>query len=222
VAGAAVVRPDLQVVEHVVIEGHQQAGAGALRHLADLENGTQVWSVDTAAIARGVKRHPWVREARAELEWPATVRITVEEHRPVALLAGPRMLYVSADGLAFAPASTDDLDHPVISLGDEALHPEVPARVVRAALELVATLDERGVVPRHRIGEVAFRATHGFTVHVTGGAELRFAHDGFDRQAGRLARLLEEGVRLDEPLLIDLAPAEIAIVRPREVAHVEG
>lgn len=224
IAAVGLLRPDLWVVERVVIEGQDRAGVAGLRHLADIPNGTTVWAVDIDAAASGLRQHPWVRDVEAQFEWPATVRLTVAEHQPAALLAGSSMQYVSDEGVVVAPASTDDLDYPVITgisqdLGDR--HPDLPGRVVRSALELVDVLEDSGVLASQRIAEVNFSETRGFAVYVDDGPRILFALEDFDRQARRLVQLVDRGVDLGQPLHIDLAPATVAIVRPlgSEPAH---
>ena len=210
-------RPDLWVVEHVVFDGTDRAGSAGLRHLADLRNGTTVWEVEAEAVARGVERHPWVHHATARFEWPDTVVVEVTEHVPVALLASGAMHYVDVEGTPFAPASTDDLDYPVLTgISPELaeLQPEVPRKAVRSALALMDTLEARDVLDRSRISEVHFDAARGFSVQVTGGARILFDLEGFDAQAGRLERLVASGVDVSTPLYIDLVPETVAIVRP--------
>lgn len=215
--GALAVRPDLWLVERVQFEGQDQATVAELRHLADIQNGTTVWDVDLERTRRGVQRHPWVREVTVTFAWPSTVNVGIEEHRPVALLAGDTMRYVCPEGHAFAPASTDDLDYPVISgvtAEVAARHPELPHRVVTEALALIRAISDTGVLPMERVGEVSFSATRGFTVHVTDGAQVIFALEDFEEQARRLSRLQQRGVSIDDPTYIDLGAPTVAIVRP--------
>lgn len=217
VGGGLLLRPDLWVVEHIVFEGVERAGPKGLRHLADLRNGTTIWAVQPDVVARGVQRHPWVRNAAARFQWPDTVVVTVEEHVPVALLASGPMHYVDAEGVPFAPASTDDLDYPVltgISPDLAELQPEVPRKAIRSALDLLASLEATGVVPMERVAEVHFSATRGFTVQVSGGSRILFDLEGFDAQSERLVQLVQSGVDPLEPLHIDLVPRSVAIVRP--------
>ncbi len=213
-------RPDLAVVERVEFDGHGRATAAELRHLANLPNGTRIWEVPLARVARDVERHPWVDEARVGFRWPATVRVEVVERRPVAMLRGERLVYVDADGAPVAVATTADLDYPLLSgISDDlaALHPELPRRVVRGALDLLARLEADGGVPRADVSEIHFSDTSGFAVHLSAGARLLFDLDGVDRQVRRLAALRAQGVDLATPIQVDLAPASVAIVRPIEV-----
>jgi hypothetical protein len=218
VLAALYMRPDLVLVEHVVFEGADQAGGRELRHLADLPNGTPIWGVDADAVARGVERHPWVRSATATVRWPDTVVVELEEHHPVALLHADRLLYVDAEGRPFLPARAGDLDHPHITgidAGLESVHPGLPGLALRDALWLLTELDSRGLVSRSDISEIAFSQSRGWTVHV-GPARILFGHADLHRQVDRLAALLQEGLQLDAPTLVDVAPASVAIVRPLE------
>jgi hypothetical protein len=222
-------RPDHLFVEHVRFEGTQRASQESLRHLADVRNGVTLWGVDLDRAAAGAERHPWVRSADARREWPDTVVVTVEEYAPVALLETDKLHYVDADGTVFLVARSDDLDYPVITgvgadLGRS--HPDLPRLVVRDALKLLAALDDRGLVTRDRVSEIAFSPTVGFTVHVRdrgrSGARILFGLDDSERQLSRLSLLVEQGVDLSTPLLVDLAPPSLAIVRPLDGAPGEG
>lgn len=218
-------RPDQRLVEHVVFEGAHRATPVALRHLVDIRNGTTLLGVDLERAEQGAAEHPWVRSATATRRLPDTVVIEVDEHEPVALLHRDDLYYVDRAGAVFLRARSDDLDYPVITGMDDALeraHPDLPKLVVRDALWLLDELDTRGLASRDAVSEVAFARSRGFTLHLGSGAELRFGLEGLDRQVGRLARLEAEGVRLDRPVVVDLAPEQVAIVRPKGALETEG
>lgn len=209
--------PGALLVREVRFEGNTRASEAALRHLADIPNGTGLLGVDLRRAARGVERHPWVREAYGRYTWRG-VALVVEEHRVVALAhLGDRLVYVDERGVPFLAARTDDLDHPVISGLDAelaALHPSMVPVVLRDATGLLDSLDARGLVPPSDISEISFRPTRGFTVHLRSGAQLLFGLDQHPAQLGRLAALVAEGVDLHQRVHVDLAPSRVAIVRP--------
>ena len=212
-------RPDRLLVEHVVIDGAHRADASALRHLADVHNGATMWDVSLNGARKGLLRHPWVARATAERVWPDTVRLVVEEHVPVALLVQTNGLwYVDAEGNVFLAARGDDLDYPVVSGVDPALaksDSQLGRVIVRDAIRLVDALDARGLVPRADVSEVAFDRDRGFLVHRRVGARIAFDFGRLDEQMDRLDILVHrQGVSLDQPLVIDLAPPTLAIVRP--------
>lgn len=217
---SSVARPDRWLVERVAFEGAQRARIAELRHLADLRNGTLVWSVEPLAIATAVERHPWVRSAAVRVIWPDTVHVQIEEHEVAALLHDhDRLLYIGHDGIAFLVAQPDDLDYPHITgIGREldALHPQLGNLAVRDALHLIDHLDREGLVAREDLSEIAFSTSLGFTVH-TDGARIVFGHGGLQRQIDRLSALAAGGLDLKSRTYIDLAPTTVAIVRPLEI-----
>ena len=133
--------------------------------------------------------------------------------------------YVDSEGTPFVSASGADLDFPVITglrAEHEAAHPDLARVVVREALALVSLLDDRGLLFRRDVSEVAFSETAGLTVHTVGGARVAFGLKDTEIRTDRLAALVAEGVSLAEPLDIDLAPEKVAIVRPVVLDGGEG
>ncbi len=223
--GIVLARPDRMWLEHVEFVGAERATPAELRHLSDVRNGTTFWGVDTENAELGVERHPWVRSATATRRWPDTLVIQVEEHTPVAMMERDGLFYVDVDGTPFLRAHTNDVDYPVITGITQELehaHPDLPRLVVRDALSLLQALDDRGIVTRDRVSEIAFSSTRGFTVHVRGGSRIIFGLEGQETQIVRLARLIDEGLDTSAPLQVDLAPASLAIVRPLDAVGGEG
>lgn len=233
--GCADLRPDLMLVEHVTFEGADRATPAALRHLADLHNGVRTWEVDTAAVARAVERHPWVERASAEVVGPSTVVVRVVEHEPVALLSQPAsregdpaagLYYVDATGLPFMRAHPSDLDYPIITgIGPDLAraHPSLPRLAGEEALHLLDELTVRRLVSSDVVSEIAVDAQRGFSVRLVGGARVEFGFVDIEGQVDRLEALVtREGVRLDRPILVDVAPAGVAIVRPLDTSGAAG
>jgi cell division protein FtsQ len=221
--GYMLVRPDLLLVEHVEFEGCSETQKAGLRHLADVPNGSLIWSVDTDEVAAAVERHPWVKSASVSRQWPSTLVVAIEERRPVALIRKDVGLwYVEEDGTIFQPAHGHRLDLPVLSGLNEELsgrHPHLSVLVVRDALRLIDTLESEGLVGRDEVSEVVFSEARGFTV-LAGNAEVVFGFERFPEQAQRLAALFNHGVALESRLHIDLGPDTVAIVRPLDAPGV--
>lgn len=217
VGGFIWVRPDLMLVERVEFVGAERAEVASLRHLSDIRNGSTIWTVDVERARLGVQKHPWVRSARARRVFPDAVRIEITERKPVALLRTDALYYIDETGEVFAKVDGHELDFPVVSGVDErlaGLHPDLPKLAIRDGLSLMDELDSRGLVFRDDVSELAFSSSRGFTLHTVDGARIRFGLDGRERQVDRLASLLERDVDLSMPILVDLAPKSVAIVRP--------
>ena len=88
-------------VVHIEIEGMDRASEVSIRHLADLREGDRLLGLDLERVVNSVKRHPWVAEAQIKRKFPSTVRIQVQEHQPVLLLAHRGLFFVADD--AFTP-----------------------------------------------------------------------------------------------------------------------
>lgn len=222
VAAFGTLRPDLWMVEHVLVEGVDRADPAVIRHLADIPNGRPLWGVDPEAVERGVQTHPWVRAATVHVEWPDRIRIVVEEHRIAALVLRREGMFAVADtGQVFLKPSRGDLDHPLLTGFETEGSPSEagppPSSLfqlaVPDALALLDALDRRDLVPRTEVSEVAFSATAGFTVH-TRGARVAFGHGDLDRQLDRLAALVQHGLDLSSAMYVDLAPRTVATLRP--------
>ncbi|MEN0065549.1 MAG: FtsQ-type POTRA domain-containing protein [Myxococcota bacterium] len=207
--------PGLLGVTDVVIEGTDRARTIEVRHLADVHRGVPIWSISAQAVESAVERHPWVRSAEVNVVWPNRVEIQVQErHVAGILLDQERWLYVDDQGVVFLKA--DVLDYPVLTdMGRslERVHPELGKLARRRAMDILTVLQREEVVSTKAISEVVFAPNVGFVVH-TRGATLLFGLDGTERQVRRLDQVLAMGVNLDQRVTIDLAPEQVALVRP--------
>jgi hypothetical protein len=222
--GIFVLRPDLMVVEHLQFDGHVRAGPMELRHLSEFRNGTTMFGVNAESVARSVERHPWVKQATAELQWPGTLRVEVLEYEPVALVHFDQLYYVDSTGAVILKASGEDLDYPVFTgMGGalESVHPDLPNVVLRDATWLLRELVDGGSLAAEDISEIHFSRERGFTVHAQR-SQIVFGVEKLERRIQRLGLMLEHGLKLGQPLVVDLASDSVAIVRPKNNPGLTG
>lgn len=84
-------------VERVQVVGTQHVAPTEVVDLAAVEEDASVWDDPTAWEER-VETHPMIREAHVRRDGLHGVEIRVVEKRPVALVATPELLAVSAEG----------------------------------------------------------------------------------------------------------------------------
>ncbi len=220
---AVLCRPDLWLVSRVVFVGEARADVKALRHLADVPNGTRAWEVWAPSVADRVERHPWVRSATAAMRLDGTLVVQVEEYVAAAVLHHDGLWLVAADGTVFSRAKGSDLDHPHVTGIEPAFsghHPALAPAALRDALELMGQLEDRGLLHSADVSEIAFSTTSGFAV-TTGAATIWFGLADHPRQLDRLSALIsDDATLLSRSLEIDLAPNKVAIVRPRSAPHI--
>lgn len=105
-AGLLLLRSAIFDVDVVVVTGARRVSVTEVRHAAAVEPGTPLAFVDTGSVAARVEHLPWIADARVSRDWPGTLRVEVEEHRPVAFIrsASGGAVLVAADGSVLGEA----------------------------------------------------------------------------------------------------------------------
>jgi len=219
-----VTRPDVLVVERVTFTGQARAAEPALRHLADIRNGTKLWSVDPSEVSARIQRHPWVEGVSTTRRLDGTIAVDIAEHDPAALLLWDgQILVVDDGGWPFLEADGSVLDLPIlVGLGSEveARDPRIPKLVIRDVLWLLDRLDQDNLLPRASISDITFEWHRGFTLRTTTVSAYRppsrilFGFLAYGRQIRRLAKLVDQGLDWRTGVYVDLAPEKVAIVKP--------
>ena len=100
---------------NIQITGQETISDISLHHLSNIHFGSHVLSVDPKHAEEELLRHPWIRSAEVEIEYPSTVKIQVEEHKPILLLALEKMWYLSDRGIPFRQADSSNIDYPILT-----------------------------------------------------------------------------------------------------------
>ena len=112
IAGAVgLTRTPLLDVDRIDVEGNDVVSTADVEAATGVGRGDRLTGVDTGKVAARVEALPWVRTASVSREWPATVRVTVTERRPVAVIggaAGDRV--VDGAGRVLGPAADSEAD----------------------------------------------------------------------------------------------------------------
>lgn len=171
-------------VQRVEIVGTRYVAPDSLARLAAVEPDASVWD-DPGRWEARVETHPLVEDARVRRDGLRTLEIRVEEKRPVALVATPELVPVSAEGVALPLEPwRAGLDLPVIAGGVELREGRIADR---RALELVGLLDRLGAA------DAGFLAQVSEVGHAAGGGYELLMMPGAD--AGRVLLPAEAPVR---------------------------
>lgn len=158
-------------VQSVEIVGTRYVAPDSVARLAAVALDASVWDDPDRWEAR-VERHPLVEEARVRREGLRTLEIRVAEKRPVALVATPELVAVSADGLVLPLEPWQvGLDLPVIAGAAEARDGRI---LDPRALELVSVLDRLDAADAGflaQVSEVGHAAGGGYEFLMMPGAE---------------------------------------------------
>lgn len=124
---AGMVKQDQWPIRWLEVDGQfDRVSAEQLRAgLSPLVNGTY-FTVDLGRVREAAFRQPWVSEAVVQKVWPDTVRVEVEEYRPVAHWTQGRL--IAQDGSAFEVPGADEIQGlPWLSSPDAGLEDVVSA-----------------------------------------------------------------------------------------------
>lgn len=154
-AGAVVAtRSPLLDVDYVDVRGAEHTPRPELLKVTGLDGSPLLIDLSTDEIARRAERLPWVAEARAEKEWPSTVRLEVEERVATATLPGEngQWVLVDADGRILEALPQRPADIPAVTgLASAGVPGSAVAAAAAGALQVAVALPAE---VRPRVAEV--------------------------------------------------------------------
>lgn len=107
-AWLGVSRSQLFEIERIDVTGNEQLAEAEVLASADVPEGATLLRIDEDAILDGLRANPWVAQADLSRRIPSTLRITVVERVPVALVdTGVSFWYVDGDGRVIVESTPD-------------------------------------------------------------------------------------------------------------------
>lgn len=204
-------------VRTIEIDGARHTPRAALDAATRRYVGLNLFRIDIDGVQRDLSGLGWVRRIDIEKKVPDTLRIKITERQPVALVRnGERLMYVDAEGVAFAelsPAAGDD-DLPLIVDAQG-------AELVRS-VQFLTALRQRDRELFSRISEVWPIPPRGFALY---DRELRAVVYANAEDVSAKYRNLHAVLRAESNPKIeyaDLRFADRVIVKPLETTHVQN
>jgi cell division protein FtsQ len=115
VVAANLWKSDLKV-RRVTIEGNRIVEAAELTQLIKVPKNAQLQDVDLMAVRRDIMSHHFIKDAVVERDLPATLKVTVKERVPLAIINSAEILYLDEDGVVLPHSISKQLfDLPVLT-----------------------------------------------------------------------------------------------------------
>lgn len=115
VVGANVWKSSLAVTK-IVVAGNRVVDTNEILQLAHVKPGARMYDLDLMVIRKDVVSHHFLKDVVVERDLPSTLRITVIERTPLAMLNNEDMAYLDADGVVLPHSVSQELfDLPLIS-----------------------------------------------------------------------------------------------------------
>jgi cell division protein FtsQ len=162
------------VVSKIVVTGARVVDVGEIIQLAHVKPGTKMYELDLMVIQKDVVSHYFLKDVVVERDLPSTLKISVVERSPIAMVTGNELLYFDSEGVVLPHSLSHEIfDLPVISnvpqgvaisVGSIVRHPDVAE-----ALSILSTAKLVNKELYHLISEVRLR---------NGGDLIFFTADG--------------------------------------------
>ncbi len=158
---------------NIQIQGNHILSRAEVLQLIGVKAGEQLLTVRADDLARRLRTSPYVKNAFAVRTLPSTLRISVEERRPVAFVMGHGLNLIDEDGVILPiPASNLRWDLPLISgigknigrRGKVATSPKI-----KTALAILEMLSATESPARQLISGIDFSSPHFVQLHLKKG-----------------------------------------------------
>jgi cell division protein FtsQ len=149
-------------VKRVTIEGNRIVETAEITQLIKVPKNTQLQDVDLAAVRRDILSHHFIKDVVVERDLPATLKVTVKERVPLAIINSAEILYLDEDGVVLPHSMSKQLfDLPVLTGMPEGVTLTPGATIkhadIQEALEILATSKLVNKELYHMISEVRLR-----------------------------------------------------------------
>jgi len=173
---------DFFSVSRVLVYGNIQVDGQRIVELSGIEQGRNIFSVDLDETAQWLCIEPRVRSAEVRRGLPGTIRITIQERQPVAMMnVGRALITVDGDGRVLDRyLVVTELSLPLISGVETPEGGMMPGGFIDGAgmdvaLHILATLPEEA----EGIGEINVVNAQDIRLYTVSGIEIRLG-DGED------------------------------------------
>ncbi len=103
-------------VKRVIIEGNRIVETAELIQLIKVQKNAQLQDIDLMAVRRDILSHHFIKDAVVERDLPATLKVTVKERVPLAIINSAEILYLDEDGVVLPHSISKQLfDLPVLT-----------------------------------------------------------------------------------------------------------
>jgi cell division protein FtsQ len=150
-------------VQRVTVEGNRIVETAEIMQLVRIQKNTQLQDIDLTAVRKDILSHHFIKDAVVERDLPATLKITITERLPLAIVNSAEILYLDEDGVVLPHSISKQLfDLPVLS----GISPEIALAPggtinnpdVHEALQILATSKLVNKELYHLISEVRLRS----------------------------------------------------------------
>ncbi len=194
-------------VTSVEVRGVSRVAPDQILAVAAIQQGTNIFRLDTIDVIGRVEALPEVRRADVVRELPNRVVISVEERRPFTLVHGGRLHWMDEEGRLLG-ASPEAVAPPMpvisgLSADELASMRTAPGPKARAAIGVIRALLRSGNWLTAEISEIDMSRREGPVLYTVDGVEVRLGTEDWDERLARLEGLLAQ-IAMQDVRTVDL------------------
>lgn len=194
-------------VDEILLEGRTHESAQKITKALGINRGVPLLAVDLESARNRLEALPWIRVASIERQFPDTIRVRIQERRPLALWQRRnKLVLVDREGAVITSQKLSRFHDMLVLVGKDA-----PAH----ATDLLAILSREPELKR-RVNAAVRVGDRRWNIRMDNGIYVRLPESGALDAWRRFARLERQHELLKQDLLsIDLRIPDQLIVRTR-------
>jgi cell division protein FtsQ len=188
-------------VKRVTIEGNRIVETAEITQLIKVPKNSQLQDVDLMAVRRDILSHHFIKDAVVERDLPATLKVTIRERVPLAIINSSEILYLDEDGVVLPHSISKQLfDLPVLTGMPDGITPKPGTKLshpdVQEALRILASSKSVSKDLYHLISEVRLRNGGDLILYAAErGVPIIFGHGEIASKLVRLEAFWNDVVR---------------------------
>ncbi|MEX2115351.1 MAG: FtsQ-type POTRA domain-containing protein [Bacteroidota bacterium] len=200
VAGANFWKSSL-TVHRVLVQGNSVVQTNEILQLTHIGDRTRMYDLDLMKIQKDVISHYFIKEVVVERDLPSTIRITVTERTPVAMINTGELRYLDPEGVVLPHSVSGELfDLPLIGGIPDDVSPKVGSTLlhsdVQEALAILSAARQVNKEMFHLISEVRLRSGGDIVLYTAEGSiPILYGHGHAPSKLVRLEAFWNEIVR---------------------------
>ncbi|MEW6137623.1 MAG: FtsQ-type POTRA domain-containing protein [Thermodesulfobacteriota bacterium] len=217
-------------LQEVEVTGNRRLSRAEIIEASEIEAGTNLLTINLAAVAERLKRHPWVRSAVVYRKFPGQLIVEIEERTPRAILAAEKLYYVDEQAEFFSRLLPgDSVEYPlftgVTGADLDRRGPEI-REMIRLGLGLFDTVERsKSGLDLSEISEVRMKLEEGLVLQTREGRILMLGKSDFEEKLqryDRLKRFLTRRGQWNSARIINLDFEDRALVRSSDKSSHQG
>jgi cell division protein FtsQ len=157
-------------VKRVSVEGISVITKDEIVRLMNLPPNVPMYEIDLTAVQRNILTNSFVKSAVIQRDAPSTIRVSVEERKPAAILNAKELYFIASDGTVLPyVVSAETYDIPVISGLDSLAGIKTGQKLmvadVNEALEIITASKFTSNHLFHAISEIRLRKGHDLVLY---------------------------------------------------------